>query len=213
MVKGIFISFEGLDGSGKSTQISRVRSFLESCGRRVVMVREPGGTVISEKIREIILDVGNRGMAPAAEALLYAASRAQLTAEVIRPSLDAGMDVVCDRYVDSSLAYQGWGRQLGFEQVLEINRLSVNGTFPDITFLLDIPPEEAMRRTSGKGRADRIEEEAPEFHRRVYEGFNRLAALYAGRYRVIDGTGLPGEVSRQIQQILKKELIKRRGGV
>jgi dTMP kinase len=186
-MKGIFISFEGPDGSGKTTQIVMLREYLETTGRDVLLVREPGGTKISEKIRNVVLDNDNIGMNPVCEALLYAASRAQLTQEVIIPALDSGKVVICDRFVDSSIVYQGIARGLGEEMVGNINRYATAGREPDITFLISISPEEGIRRKNNERELDRLELEDIDFHRKVYEGYKKLKANY-DRIIEIDGT-------------------------
>jgi dTMP kinase len=186
-MKGIFISFEGPDGSGKTTQIGMLREYLEVTGRDVLLVREPGGTMISEKVRKVILDKDNTGMNPICEALLYAASRAQLTHEVIIPALDSGKVVICDRFVDSSIVYQGVARGLGEEMVENINGYATAGRQPDITFLISISPEEGIRRKSNERELDRLELEDIDFHRKVYKGYKKLKANY-DRIIEIDGT-------------------------
>ena len=206
MRKGLFISIEGPDGSGKSTQISILKEYFCSKGRDVLLTREPGGTAIGEKIREIILDRNNSEMVSMTEALLYAASRAQHVAQVIRPALEAGKIVICDRFVDSSIAYQGYGRELG-ESVCVINEYAVNGCLPDLTFLLKIDPK------VGKGRIrfedqDRLEQEKLEFHQRVYQGY---AALEAASERIIGINAERGieEISRDIILETKRYLRER----
>lgn len=186
-MNGIFISFEGPDGSGKTTQINMLREYLETTGRDVVIVREPGGTKISEKIRNVILDIDNNGMNPVCEALLYAASRAQLTQEVIIPALNKGKVVICDRFVDSSIVYQGIARGLGEEMVGNINRYATSGKVPDITFLISISPEEGIRRKHNERELDRLELEHIDFHRKVFEGYKKLKLKY-NRIVEIDGT-------------------------
>ena len=187
MKRGYFISFEGVDGSGKSTQIQLLRSFLESRGCEVLLTREPGGTDIGEKIRKIILDPANAKMTHMTEALLYAASRAQHVSEVIRPAVEAGRVVICDRFVDSSIAYQGSGRGLG-GCVADINRYAVDGCVPDITFLMKVRPDVGSDRISGRS-LDRIEMENAEFYRRVYEGYEQLEKEFPDRIIGIDATG------------------------
>jgi dTMP kinase len=187
MGKGIFITFEGSDGSGKSTQVRRLRQHCETMGYKVLFTREPGGTEISEKIRTLILDPENTGMSGEAEALLYAASRAQLVSEVIKPALERGEIVICDRFMDSSIAYQGFGRGLG-DGVRLINEFATAGISPDLTFFLDLPPEEGMRRRLSGSSPDRLEREKMEFHRKVYEGYLELSRRYKDRYLTIDAS-------------------------
>lgn len=168
----VFISVEGGDGSGKSTQLENLKNYLEDRGFDYIFTREPGGTEIGEKIRDIILDPENAAMTDMAEALLYAASRAQHVREKILPALQQGKVVVCDRFVDSSLAYQAKGRSLG-DVVWQVNAPAVDGCMPDITIFLNIAPEIAMERISGRGM-DRLEKEALDFHKRVYDGYLEL---------------------------------------
>ncbi|HEX2924916.1 MAG TPA: dTMP kinase, partial [Ruminiclostridium sp.] len=168
MKKGIFITFEGTDGSGKTTQIRRLENYMKEKGYDVVLSREPGGTRVSEIIRALILDPQNKEIVPLTEMILYAASRAQHVAEVIEPAVENGKIVICDRYVDSSYAYQGGGRGMDLKTIADVNRIAINGTVPDITFFLDIDPEISIRRRINSTGADRIEQEKLEFHQRVY---------------------------------------------
>ena len=200
MSKGIFISFEGIDGCGKSTQTELLYKYIMASGRDVILTREPGGTPISEKIRAIILDPENKEESGVTEALLYAASRAQLVSEKIRPALDIGSVVICDRFLDSSLAYQAYARGLG-EPVLMINKFAVQGTLPDITFYLDIAPELSRERQISRGKLDRLEQEGIELQKRVYEGYKRLAELYPKRIRVIDASASVDCVFESIRKI------------
>ncbi len=197
MKKGFFISFEGPDGSGKTTQIGLLTAYLRAKGYETVAVREPGGTPISEKIREIILDNRNREMAPATEALLYAAARAQLVEEVIRPALEEGKIVLSDRFMDSSIAYQGYGRGLG-DGVRTINEFAVRDLQPDLTFLMDLDPALGKLRVLKEGAPDRLESEALSFHRKVYEGYLELSRIYSNRFVVIDATESVREISEKI---------------
>jgi len=185
MSRGLFITFEGPDGSGKSTQVRLLGEYLKELGHDVVCTREPGGSRIGEKIRDVILDTENMEMDALTEAMLYASSRAQHVAEVIRPALEQGRIVLCDRYVDSSIAYQGYGRNLG-DIVEEINALAVAGIVPDLTILLDIPPEVCFERI-GRTDGDRIESEDMTYHRRVYEAYLDLSKKHADRIKRIDG--------------------------
>jgi dTMP kinase len=187
MSRGLFITLEGPDGSGKSTQIRLLGEYLEGKGLDVVYTREPGGTRIGEKIREIILDRENSEMNPLAEAMLYASSRAQHVAEIILPALEAGRTVLCDRYVDSSIAYQGYGRGLS-KIVSEINSLAFGGAMPDLTIFIDIPPASCFERIGGKG-GDRIESEDIAYHKDVYEGYLSLMAEHPSRVKRVDGAG------------------------
>lgn len=191
----MFITFEGVDGSGKSTQARLLAEHLRDQGRDVVATREPGGTVLGERVREILL--GRDAIAPWTETALFAAARAQLVTEVIRPALDRGADVVCDRYIDSSLAYQGLARGLGVERVLELNLLVIGGLLPDRTFLLLVPLDQAaVRRGSDP---DRIEREGDEFVARVDSAYRELAGIFAQRIVTVDATQSPGEVAELIR--------------
>jgi dTMP kinase len=196
----MFVSFEGLDGSGKTTQVERLRATLESEGREVVTAREPGGTELGERIRELVLH-GDE-MAPWAEALLYAAARAELVAEVIEPALARGADVLLDRYLDSSVVYQGIARGLGLDEVLELNLQAVGGLLPDRTFVLAIDADSSLERLA-EG-PDRIERAGSDFHADVAEGYERLAALYPERVHLFDGTLDPDELAARIQNELRR---------
>jgi dTMP kinase len=193
----VFISFEGLDGCGKTTQAAMLAAALELEGRTVVRVREPGGTPIGERIRELLLD-GDSVIGGAAEALLYAAARAQLVDQVILPALARGEVVVADRFIDSSLAYQGVARGLGLEQVLQANELATGGLMPDITLLLELPPELAAARRDDT--PDRIESESDGFHAAVAEGFAAAAARFPERIRAVDASGPPRAVLARVRE-------------
>ncbi len=191
----MFITFEGVDGSGKSTQARLLAEHLRGEGRNVVATREPGGTKLGERVREILL--GGEAVAPWTEAALFAAARAQLVTEVIRPALDRGTDVVCDRYLDSSLAYQGLARGLGVERVLELNLLVIGGLLPDRTFLLLVPLDQAaVRRGSDP---DRMEREGDDFVGRVDSAYRELAGIFAQRIVTVDATQPPQEVAELIR--------------
>ncbi len=196
MKRGLFISIEGPDGSGKSTQIKLIKEFLNDIGMEAILTREPGGTVISEKIRQIILDKEHIEMDPMTEALLYAASRAQHVAEVIKPGLQSGKTVICDRFVDSSIAYQGYGRHLG-DAVRIINEYAVAGCMPDITFLLKVDPSVGKDRIKEEEQ-DRLENEKLDFHNTVFKGYLELEEIYKDRIIGIDATKNIDEISNQI---------------
>ncbi|BAF58243.1 thymidylate kinase [Pelotomaculum thermopropionicum SI] len=188
-MKGKFIVFEGVDGSGKTTQIKLLGEKLESMGCPVVYTREPGGTRVGERIREILLNPLYGELVPWAEALLYAAARAQHVAQVILPALREGKVVLCDRFTDSSLAYQGYGRGVDIEMLEQVNRPAAAGVVPDLVLVLDFDREGQTERMARSGRsADRIEREAQEFYRRVRSGYLALAARAPRRYRVIDAS-------------------------
>ena len=196
----MFVTFEGLDGSGKSTQVKRLRAALEGDGREVVTAREPGQTELGEKIRDLVLH--DAGMTPWAEALLYAASRAEVVAEVVRPALERGADVLLDRYLDSSIVYQGIGRGLGVDEVLEVNLLATGGLLPDRTFVLAVDPAASLRRVGSK--PDRIEREDAAFHERVAAGYEQLASLFPVRVVVLDGSLDPDALAAQILDELRR---------
>lgn len=186
MKKSFFITFEGPDGSGKTTQINNIRSFFEERGFETVVTREPGGTNIGEKIRDILLDRDNSEMDHMTEALLYAASRAQHVSEVILPALEQGKIVICDRFTDSSYAYQEYGRKLG-RSIEVINEYAVNGCIPDITFLMELSPDEGMKRIESSVK-DRLEAEKMDFHERVFEGYRCLSKRFPDRIKTVDAS-------------------------
>ena len=199
--KGIFITIEGPDGAGKSTQVENIKSYFENAGREVVVSREPGGTPISEKLRNIVLDNGNAEMDDITEMFVYAAARAQHVSEKIRPALDKGSVVVCDRFVDSSIAYQGYGRNLG-DQVGEVNRYATGGLEPDVTFFMDLDPEIGRSRI-GKDARDRLEQQKLDFHYRVYEGYKAICEKYPERVVRIDATRTIDEIKEDIYSKLE----------
>jgi dTMP kinase len=202
MKQSLFITVEGTDGSGKTTQIKLMENYLKTEGYEVVLTREPGGTVISEKIRSIILDTGNIEMDSITELLLYTSARAQLVAEVIKPALNSGKIVICDRFVDSAFVYQGYGRGINLKQIADVNRIALNGLSPDVTFFFDIKPEIALARRKATSQADRIESENIEFHKKVYEGYKRLAMLYPERITPIDSNREINEIFKDIEKCL-----------
>ena len=197
--RGAFLTVEGLDGSGKGTQIERLSDALDCWGFEVVHTREPGGTPIGEKIREILLDKENTAMADVTEALLYAASRAQHVREKILPAVAEGKVVLCDRFLDSSVAYQGGGRQLGIDEVLQINAPAVEGAMPDLTVYLDIDHRESLKRRCAVSEPDRLEMEAESFHARVEDGYHQLIAREPDRFVVVDAAKTRDEIAAEIQ--------------
>ena len=195
----MFITFEGIDGSGKSTQAELLAEALRAERRDVVLTREPGGTELGERVRELVLD--GPEISPWAEAALFAAARAELVAEVIRPGLERGADVVCDRYVDSSLAYQGIARGLGLDRVLELNLAVVGGLLPDATFLLLVDPGDALRRSGAD--PDRIEREGLAFLGRVDQAYRELAEAFPQRIAAVDGSRPVDEIATLIRGQLR----------
>ncbi len=206
MSRGLFITVEGTDGSGKTTQIANMQSHLVSLGCEVLLTREPGGTRISESIRSIILDPAYTEMSNTAELLLYSAARAQLVEQVIRPSISNSITVICDRYVDSFYAYQGFGRGMGLGLLENITGIAVNGTVPDITFFFDLDPEIGLKRRFAATQSDRIENEVMEFHKKVYAGYKTLADRYPDRIRTIDASRPPDEVWVDVRRQLELTL-------
>lgn len=206
MQNGLFITFEGTDGSGKTTQIKLAEAYIKEKGREVVLSREPGGTRVSELIRDLVLDPENTEITPLTEMIMYASSRAQHVAQVIRPAIEQGKVVICDRFIDSSYAYQGCGRGVDLKAIADVNRVAINGTVPDITFFLDVDPETAIARRINATGADRIEREKLDFHRRVHEGYRNMAILYPDRIKTIDATGSINEISEQINGYLEEIL-------
>ena len=199
MKKGLFLTFEGVDGCGKSTQLSFLTDYLEQQGYDVLLTREPGGCRISEQVRDILLDPENRGMSAEAEMLLYAAARSQHIDETILPALEQGKIVLCDRYLDSSIAYQGYGRGLAEERVREANRYALENCLPDATFLFLLEVGSSFARIeSGRESTDRLEQEGRSFFDKVDEGFRKLAEQEP-RIRVIDGARSVREVSRELK--------------
>ena len=203
--EGMFLSMEGLDGSGKTTQMNLLEDGLKRWGYEVVRSREPGGSRVGEKIREILLDAGNMGMTAETEALLFAASRAQHVREVIRPTVKAGKVLLCDRFIDSSVAYQGGGRQLGVQHVLDINAPAVDGTWPLCTVYLDIGHEQALARRSAASELDRLEMEEESFHARIENAYHELIARDPERFVIVDATKTPEEIGKDaLEKVLAK---------
>jgi dTMP kinase len=197
---GQFITFEGVEGCGKTTQIRLLAEALRQKGQKVTLTREPGGCPIADKIRHILLDAENSAMTPLAELLLYAAARAQHIAEVIAPALESGAVVLCDRFTDATIAYQGYGRKLDLQQIMQLNSMVASEYKPDLTILLDCPAETGLKRALARIeknsaadaaalREERFEKESIEFHKRVRDGYLTLAARESDRFVIIDGGG------------------------
>jgi dTMP kinase len=215
--RGKFITFEGLDGTGKSTQMRKLAAVLRGSGYEVVETREPGGTATGEKIRKVLLDSGTAGLSPLAEMALMFASRAQHIAEVIEPGLAGGSIVLCDRFTDSTEAYQGSGRKLGSEAVLELHRVLCGDLQPDLTILMDSNPHASVNRarrrnqkaSKSSGRShdeNRFEQETRAFFGRVREGFMAIANREGGRVVLVDARGTPGQTHQKIFEIVRKRL-------
>ena len=196
--QGLFLSMEGMDGSGKTTQLRALVDTLDRYGFEVQTSREPGGCKISEKIRALLLDPENSEMDSITEALLYAASRSQHVRQVIRPAIAAGKILLCDRFTDSSAAYQGGGRMLGVDTVLDINRHAVDGTMPDATIYLQIDREEAMRRRAAASQLDRMEQADDAFRQRTDAAYQELIRREPARFIVVDASGTAEEVTREM---------------
>jgi dTMP kinase len=197
----VFITFEGIEAAGKSTLIAALNDDLRARGENVLVTREPGGTPLGTHIREIWRDPAN-AIDPLTEALLMSADRAQHVASVIVPAMRAGTTVLCDRYFDATIAYQGYGRGLDIEMLLELSLLATSRVTPDLTFLIDIPPELSVQRVRARGAADRIEAEDVAFHARVRTGYGELVKRFSHRYAVIDGTLSPAEVLAAAHDVL-----------
>ncbi len=204
-MKGKFITFEGCEGVGKSRQIHLLEEYLKKNGIKYFLTREPGGTCVSEQIRNVILDGKNVEMTDECEALLYAAARVQLLKEEIAPRLARGELVLCDRYVDSSLAYQGYARGLGVDFVEKINDYAIKNFMPDYTLFLNLPPEQAFKRKGGVDKTDRLELSGIEFHDKVYNGYLSLAQKYQKRFIVIDASGEKEQTHAKIICALKEK--------
>ena len=203
-MQGSLITFEGMDGSGKTTQIHLLENEFTKLGIEYKTYREPGGTELSEKIRAILLDKENIELISKAESLLFSAARAQLIAEQIKPAIEKGEFVICDRFTDSTIAYQGYGRGLDIKQLEEINFIATAGLTPDITFILDISPEAAAVRMEA-GASDRMEETGVDFFRRIREGYRQIKDQNTNRYRLINGEQSPENVFKEIKEIIMKQ--------
>lgn len=208
-MRGRLITFEGCEGVGKSTQVRLLKEYLEKTGQEAIFLREPGGTRISEKIREIILSVDNMEMTDECEVLLYNASRAQLINEVIIPALDSGKLVICDRFIDSTLAYQGYARGLGVDYIAALNEIVCKKCKADVTIFLDLNPKDAFKRKGGADKNDRLEQQNIDFHMRVYEGYKVAAKMYPDRIVSVEPLGNKYDTNNKIIKVLRdKGVIK-----
>lgn len=205
-MKSLFISFEGLEGSGKSTQVGLLGSHLKEDGFEIVVVREPGGTRIGELIRHITHDKENVDLTGVAEAYLMAASRAQLVREIIRPALQSEKIVIADRFVDSSYAYQGYGRELGSETIERLNNLAIDDSMPDLTFFLDVTPNVGFSRRNNSNKIDRLDLQQKDFYDRVYNGYKKLAKMYNERIVIINSIKPIEDVAQKVWQEVKRRL-------
>ncbi len=210
MKKGIFITFEGPDGSGKTTAINEVIKYFENLNFNIVKTREPGGSELAEKIRNLILDKDNP-IDKHAEALLYAASRAQHINDTIKPALDKGEVVLCDRFIDSSLAYQGVARGLGIDEVLKLSEFAIQGILPDLTIFFDIAPKDAIQRIKDNSQREvnRLDLEKLSFHEKVYSGYKKVTDMYPKRIKVIDASKDIPKVLDQVLFIIEDYLKQR----
>lgn len=205
-MSGRFISFEGVEGGGKTTQVARLKAALEAEGYPVLSTREPGGTEIGERIRTILLDPDHNNMAPLSELLLYSAARAQHVHEVIAPALEAGYIVLCDRFADSTTAYQGAGRTVAPDVVATLHHIATHGIWPELTIVLDMPIEAGLARVGQVRKHDRIELEAVAFHERVRQAFLALADQESQRVKVVDASQSIGAVAANIQTYVRELL-------
>lgn len=203
-MKGKFITIEGCEGAGKTKQIELLSKYLNEKGIDFIKTREPGGSLIAEKIRAVILDNGNEGMTAECEALLYAAARAQHLKDIIAPALSCGKLVVCDRYIDSSFAYQGYARGLGFDFIKSINGYAMDNFMPDLTLFLDISSKDAFMRKGGADKLDRLEMSGAEFHEKVYFGYGEVAKKFPERFVKIYSLGDKRQTHRNIINALKE---------
>ena len=198
MHKGKFNTFEGCEGVGKSTQVNMLKDYLKKTGQQAMFLREPRGNTLSEKIRKIILDPDNSEMTSLCEAMLYSAARAQLMGQVIIPALDSGKLIICDRFIDSTMAYQGFARDLGVKTISSLNETVCGDYMPDVTIFLDLPPDEAFKRKGGRDNNDRMELQSLDFHKKVYEGYKKAADMYPDRIILISPRGNKFETNTAI---------------
>jgi len=208
-MRGFFITFEGTEGSGKSTQIEILARYLTRHGHKVVTTREPGGTAFGEQIRRVLLSVKNRRLDPRAELFLYLASRTQHLEEVILPALKRGKIILCDRFSDATVAYQGFGRRLDMKVVRTAVAYAAKGLSPDLTLLLDLDVRLGLARVKDRGRSNRLDREQREFHQRVRVGYRRLARSEPGRLKIVEASQSPQDVAREIKKIVDRSLAGR----
>ena len=206
MADGKFITFEGIEGCGKTTQIKLLNEYLQGKGFKTILTREPGGTAIGDKIRQILLDPANKKMHPLTELLLYGASRAQHVEELIRPALSEGKIVLCDRYSDSTTAYQGAARRVDKKILASLDAIATSGLVPDITIVVDVAPTVGLSRVAGRGAPDRFEQETLAFHERVRQGYLTLAKGNPKRVKIVDGSKEIEEVHGEIIKVIEKFL-------
>lgn len=209
--KGFFITFEGIEGSGKTTQARLLADYLSSIDFSVLLTREPGGSVLSEKIREILIDPRSKQMKAKTECLLYAASRAQHVEEIILPAIADGKTVISDRFADATLAYQGYGRMLPIKMLRQLNDFATGGLEPNLTFLLDLPVETGLARTRKRGnKLDRLEQEAIDFHQRVRQGYLKIAKQACHRFKIIDASLSVEEIQDKIKDYVLKNTMRKK---
>lgn len=205
----MFITFEGPEGGGKTSQIPPLVEFLRGKGYSLTTTREPGGTEIGDQIRKVLFDMKNTAMRPRTEILLLLASRAQIVEEVIRPNLNRGDIVICDRYTDSTLAYQGFGHGVDIEELRRLNRFATGGLVPDLTLLIDVDVEDGLQRRSQEGTWNRLDAYPLAFHRRVYQGYRELAREEPERWNIIDANRPMEAVQSEIRQVILKRLLEK----
>lgn len=207
--RGLFITFEGTDGAGKTTQIQHLSTELTQTGYDICLTREPGGTPISEQIRDMLLNPDHNEMAATTELLLYAASRAQHVSEIIKPALESGKIVISSRFADAMVVYQGYGRGLDLERINRLNRIATDGVTPDVTFVLDLPVEIGLQRIQeSRGGLDRLEREKIDFHQRLRDGYRALARQEPQRLKLVDAQASPEQVYAQIEAAVQPLLQK-----
>ncbi len=199
---GKFITFEGIEGCGKTTQIKLIDAYLRQKGFKTVLTREPGGTKIGDNIRHLLLDPNNKEMHPRTELLLYSASRAQHVEELIKPAMNDGKIVLCDRYTDSTVAYQGAARRLDMQTIDGINKIATDSLKPYLTLIFDLPTKEGLARAKKRSALDRFEQEAPDFHERVRQGYLAIASREPARVKIINGAGSIDDIHKEVIKIL-----------